>query len=100
MKGSVYEKITNAISNYRETFYQPHTAQRQLLYNPLKNLENFRIRENLHDLCSPLIFRWVFIDFLLTVKATTLIFISGRGSAVSSAKQGKSGSIYNFVKNK
>ena len=32
------------------------------------------------------------IDFSLTVKAATLIFISGRGSAISSAKQGKSGS--------
>ena len=35
------------------------------------------------------------IDFSLTVKAVTLIFIYGRGSAVSSARQGKSGSIYN-----
>ena len=35
------------------------------------------------------------IDFSLA-----LIFISGRGSAISSAKQGKSGSIYNLVKNK
>ena len=33
---------------------------------------------------------------LLTVKAATLIFVSGRGSAFSSAKEGKSGSIYNF----
>ena len=39
------------------------------------------------------------IDFSLTVKAATLIFISGRGSAISSAKQGKSGSIYNLAKN-
>ena len=39
----------------------------------------------------------VLIDFSLTVKAATLIFISGRGSAISSAKQGKSGSIYNLV---
>ena len=31
------------------------------------------------------------------VKAATLIFISERGSAISSAKQGKSGSIDNFV---
>ena len=30
--------------------------------------------------------------------AATLIFISGRGSAISSAKQGKSGSIYYLVK--
>ena len=32
------------------------------------------------------------------VKAATLIFISGRGSAISSAKQVKSGPIY-LVKN-
>ena len=41
----------------------------------------------------------VLLDFSLTVKAATLIFISGRGSAISSAKQGESGSIYNLVKN-
>ena len=35
----------------------------------------------------------------LTVKAATLKFISGRGSAVSSAKLGESGSIYNLMKN-
>ena len=33
---------------------------------------------------------WVLIDFSLTVKAATLIFISGRGSAISPAKEGKS----------
>ena len=38
------------------------------------------------------------IDFSLTVKAATLIFISGRCSAILSAKQGKSGSFYNLVK--
>ena len=37
------------------------------------------------------------IDFSLSVKAITLIFISGRGSAISSGKQGKSGSIYNLI---
>ena len=36
------------------------------------------------------------IDFSLTVKVATLIFISGRGSAISSAKEGKSG--FNLVK--
>ena len=36
--------------------------------------------------------------FSLTVKAVTLILISGRGSAISSAKLGKSGSIYYLVK--
>ena len=40
----------------------------------------------------------VLIDFSLTVKAATLIFISGRGSAISSAKEGKSGLIFNLVK--
>ena len=44
------------------------------------------------------VFSNVLIDFLLTVKAATLIFISGCGSAISAAKQGKSGSIYNLVK--
>ena len=35
----------------------------------------------------------------LTVKVATLIFISGIGSAISSAKEGKSDFIYNLVKN-
>ena len=42
---------------------------------------------------------FILIDVSLTVKAATLIFISGRGSTISSAKQGKSGSIHNLVKN-
>ena len=42
--------------------------------------------------------RLVLIDFSFTVKAETLIFISGRGSAILSANMGKSGSIYNLVK--
>ena len=33
-------------------------------------------------------------DFLVTVKAATLIFISGHGLVISSAQEGKSGSIY------
>ena len=41
---------------------------------------------------------FVLIDFSLTVKAATLIFISGRGSAISSAEEGNSVSIYNLVK--
>ena len=40
----------------------------------------------------------VLIDFFLTVKAATLIFISGRGSAIPSAKEEKSGFIYILVK--
>ena len=41
---------------------------------------------------------FVLIDFSLTVKAATLIFISGRGSAISSPKEGNSGFIWNLVK--
>ena len=40
----------------------------------------------------------VLLDFSLTVKAATLIFISWCGSAVSSAKEGKSGFIYYLEK--
>ena len=36
----------------------------------------------------------VLLDFSLTVKAATLILISGCGSAISSAKERKSGFIY------
>ena len=39
----------------------------------------------------------ILIDFSLTVKAVTLIFISGRCSASSPAKQEISGSIYNIL---
>ena len=38
------------------------------------------------------------IYFSLTVKATTLIFLSRRDSAISSAKEGESGPIYNLAK--
>ena len=37
----------------------------------------------------------IILDFSLTAKAATLIFISGRGSAISSTKQWNLGSIYN-----
>ena len=38
------------------------------------------------------------LDFSLSVKAATLIFLSGCDSAISSAKEVKSGFIYNLVK--
>ena len=40
----------------------------------------------------------ILLDFSLTVNAATLIIISGCGLAISSAKEGKSGFIYNLVK--
>ena len=42
--------------------------------------------------------QYVLYNFSLTVKAATLIFTSGRGSSISSAKEEKSGFIYNLVK--
>ena len=41
----------------------------------------------------------ILLDFSLTVKAATLVFTSARASAISPAKEGKSGSIYNLLKN-
>ena len=41
---------------------------------------------------------FILIDFSLSVKTASLIFISWRGSAISSFKEGKSGFIYNLVK--
>ena len=38
-------------------------------------------------------YQGILLDFSLTAKAATLIFISGCGSAISSAKEGKSGFI-------
>ena len=46
------------------------------------------------------LFQYILLDFSLTVKAATFIFISRCGSAISSAKEGKSGFIYNLVKSK
>ena len=40
----------------------------------------------------------VLLDFSLTEKVATLIFMSRCGLVISSAKEGKSGFIYNLVK--
>ena len=52
----------------------------------------------LHAVYVRNVITFVLLEFSLTVKAATLIFISGCGSAISSAKEGESGSIYNLVK--
>ena len=44
------------------------------------------------------LYNLILLDFSLTVKAATLIFISRCGSAISSAKEGKSGFIFRLVK--
>ena len=64
----------------------------------ISNLLNFREHGYSIDLyLSMPVYREVLLDCSLTVKAATLIFISGCGSAIPSAKQEKSGFIYNFV---
>ena len=67
----------------------------EMFFEHPKHMFCFRIKKNNFQ---PLLSRAI-LDFSLTVKAATLIFISGRGLAILSAEQGKSGSIYNLVKN-
>ena len=69
-------------------------------FQPSPDLQSFRYKALLYKInyYSAIKHRNVLIDFSLTVKAATLIFISGRGSAIPSAKEGKSGFIYNLVK--
>ena len=55
-----------------------------------KSMFNFPGSKELSQLMT------VLIDFSLTVKAATLIFISGHGLAISSAQWGISVSIYNW----
>ena len=62
-----------------------------MLFLPFHNL----------NMTNILLFVQQYLNYLLVSavgKAATLIFISGRGSAISSAKEGESGFIYNLVK--
>ena len=61
----------------------------------MKSLNNFQM---LQPHISDFFHIKVLLDFSLTVKAATFIFISGCGPAISSAKEGKSSFIYNLVK--
>ena len=62
-----------------------------ITFTNISSCEKIHLRKILSSL--------VLIDFSLTVKAATLIYISGCGSAISSAKQGNLGYVYNLVKN-
>ena len=57
-----------------------------------------RTHTHTHTQASSINDPYILLDFSLTVKAATLIFISGCGLAISSAEEGKSGFIYNLVK--
>ena len=67
------------------------------MYLSNQKYEYISIQINVCIKCK-VFYQMVLLDFSLTVKAATLIFISGCGSAISSAKEGKSGFIYNLVK--
>ena len=56
------------------------------------------MKQHMHDTWRTYWRGYILIDFSLAVKAAPLIFISERGSAILSAKEGKSGYIYNLVK--
>ena len=60
--------------------------------------QNILVYNKLNLTCIAPILLHILLDFLLSVKAATLIFISGCGSAIPSAREGKSGFIYNLVK--
>ena len=70
----------------RDGFFYPTLTLMINSYNP-NTIVSLLIEESIS----------ILIDFSLTVKAATLIFISGCGSAISSDKEGKSGFIYNLV---
>ena len=63
-------------------------------------LSLFIVARLLHERVPLSVMCVILLHFSLTVKAATLIFISGCASAISYAKEGKSGFIYNLVKSK
>ena len=74
-------------------------AQKNRLNEHQKHM--FRLKDQNIIIFSRFLFVWTYsifelpllIDFLLTVTRTETIFISGRGSAISSAKEGKTGFV-------
>ena len=85
------------MSSLKSSYYNPLLCSQFLLIRVY--LQFYLTEKEYSNWASSEWFHIVLIDFSLTVKAATLMFISGRGSAISSAKQGKSGSIYNLLKN-
>ena len=80
---------------YNNLFEKKSRLHRHLRYNH----DKAKVGDLYQSAAFPTALSWiVLLDFSLTVKAATLIFISGRGSAISSTKEGKSGFIYNLVK--
>ena len=99
-QGGMWEPST-CVSCYHVAIIMPYRdryAQLRMLLHfliPVLQRQHIRFRIFVVEQVSLLL-----LDFSLTVKAATLIFISGCRSAISSEKEGKSGFIYNLVKNK
>ena len=86
-------------------FYALGTFCKQSLLYTTDNGKHFSLKRNFGDRgyqncvkvkmerVSPNMHTSLLLDFSLTVKAATLIFISRCGSAILSAKEGKSGFI-------
>ena len=74
---------------------QPCSFSETFLFTDIKKGHSQRCITFIYAISSQLN---ILLGFSLTVKAATLIFISGCGSAISSAKEGTSGFIYNSVK--
>ena len=69
--------------------------------NFLSVLKNKRLFHKINSSQALVFYKKLRINRLFAnCKGGNLYFISGRGSAISSAKQGKSGTVYNFVINK
>ena len=88
----LYSGPRSAVSNVSGNRCESDCRSRGREFDPVIYLPSAELFKK--DCCQLL------LDFSLTVKAATLIFTSGRASAISPAKEGKSGSIYNLIKNK
>ena len=68
--------VANALQQITDLKEKQQTSFKLVMYSPNWEVPVPKLRKNKDP---------VLIDFLLTVKAATLIFISERGSAISSA---------------
>ena len=96
MRKYSFKQLSDAFNADRCTFQR--VAMRLIVDQSLATDFNTRQQRVLLPFKPGVLERKVLIDFSLTVKVATLIFISRPGSAISSAKEGKSNFIFNLVK--
>ena len=83
LKSTAYKTLVCPQLEYASTVWSPHT---DLDINKLESVQRRAAR-------------WVLLHFSLSVKAVTLIFISGRDLAISSTHEGKTGNINGKTEN-